>query len=92
MKQCFLCGRNGATDPLDKHHCLPGKNRQKADKLGLYVYLCHSRCHLYGEYAAHRNKETALMLKQWAQKKAMKENNLTTEDFIREFGRNYLEE
>jgi hypothetical protein len=42
--------------------------------------------------AAHRNAETMRKLKQYGQRKAMEENGWTVRDFIREFGRNYLED
>lgn len=91
-KRCFLCGRNDPGDPLEKHHLLGGANRKKSEKYGLVVYLCHAECHLYGEYAVHNNTDTRHALEAWGQKKAMEENNWTTEDFIRVFGRNYIME
>lgn len=89
-RTCFLCGRNGSSDPLDRHHCFGGKNRSKSEKYGLVVDLCHNRCHIFSEIAAHRNAETRLIIHQWAQEKAMRENGWSTEDFVREFGKNYL--
>lgn len=90
MDKCFLCGRNGSGDRLEVHHIFPGALRKKSDKYGLVVLLCGERCHRNGKYAAHRCRETALQLKQYGQRKAMEENGWTTEDFIREFGKNYL--
>lgn len=90
-KYCFLCGRNGNGDPLDKHHCLHGPNRKKADKLGLWVWLCHDRCHETGPYAVHNNGETDLYLKQQAQKACMRRYGWTTIKFRKEFGKNYLD-
>lgn len=90
--KCWLCGRNGAADPLDRHHIFPGKSRSLSEKYGLTVYLCHDRCHIFGRYAVHRNAETRRLLQSWGQKKAMEEYGWTTEEFIRIFGRNYLEE
>lgn len=87
---CWLCGRNGSADPLDRHHIFRGPNRDKSEKYGLVVRLCHSRCHLYGRRAVHNNSDTMSALHQFGQRKAMAENGWTTEDFIREFGRNYL--
>lgn len=89
-RECFLCGANGATDPLDRHHIFGGPNRKKSDKLGLVVDLCHAKCHIYGTKAAHRNKETMLYLHQYGQRRAMEENGWDTDRFISEFGRNYL--
>ena len=90
MKHCWLCGCNGYSDPLDKHHIFGGSNRKKSDRLGLTVYLCHNRCHIFGKEAVHQNKDTMLKLHQYGQRKAMEENEWTTEDFIREFGKNYI--
>ena len=89
-KTCWLCGRNGATDPLDKHHIFGGPYRNKSEKYGLVVYLCHHDCHIFGHWAAHQNADTMLRIKQYGQEKAMRENGWGIEDFIREFGKNYL--
>lgn len=89
-KRCWLCGKNGAADPLDRHHIFPGKNRDKSEEYGLVVWLCHYSCHEFGPMAAHRNRETRKRLSEYGQRKAMEENGWSTEDFIREFGRNYL--
>ena len=57
-RECWLCGKNGCHDPLDKHHIFGGANRKKSEHYGLYVYLCHNSCHLNGPDAAHRNLNT----------------------------------
>lgn len=54
-KRCFLCGRNGAQDPLDRHHIFPGPYRKKSERYGLVVYLCHNRCHIFAKTAVHNN-------------------------------------
>ena len=90
MKECFLCGRNGAADPLDMHHIFPGPYRKKSDQYGLVVPLCHYRCHEDGEYSVHKCMETMLQLKALGQRKVMDEQGWTTERFIQEFGKNYL--
>ena len=89
---CFLCGRNGTEDPLDKHHIFGGAYRRKSDQYGLTVLLCHRRCHQNGPEAVHRNADTMLQLKQYGQRKAMEENDWSVQDFILEFGKNYLDE
>lgn len=89
-RKCFLCGRNGAGDPLDKHHIFGGPYRSKSEKYGLYVYLCHNRCHIFGKMSVHQNAKTMNQLKRYGQLKAMKENHWSENDFIREFGKNYL--
>ena len=90
MAECWLCGKNGAYDPLDRHHLFSGAYRKKAEKYGLVIYLCHHECHIFGPNAAHQNPETAARLHRYGQKKVMAEQGWTTEDFIREFGKNYL--
>ena len=90
MKECWLCGANGSSDPLDRHHIFPGALRDKSEQYGLVVYLCHEHCHIFGKYSVHKNAQTMRSLKQYGQKKAMKEQGWTKADFIREFGKNYL--
>lgn len=90
MRSCVLCGRNGNGDPLEEHHIFNGPFRKKADQYGLTVYLCGIRCHREGPAAAHRCKETMDRLKRYGQRKAMRENGWTVEEFIAVFGKNYL--
>lgn len=90
MKQCFLCGRNGSADPLDKHHIFGGPYRKKSEKYGLTVYLCHHDCHIFGREAVHNNAANMLYVKQYGQRKAMKEQGWTVDEFRKEFGKNYL--
>lgn len=89
---CYLCGANGALDKLDRHEIFEGPNREKSKRLGLWVLLCNHECHIFGPMAAHNNASTALRLKQEAQRRAMEAYGWSTEDFIREFGKNYLED
>lgn len=92
MKTCWLCGRNGAADPLDEHHIFGGPNRKLSDRFGLTVYLCHHDCHIFGEKAVHRDPETAQRLHEYGQRKAMEEQGWTPEQFRMVFGKNYLDE
>lgn len=89
-KRCFLCGRNGSVDKLDRHHIFGGPYRNLSEKYKAVVYLCHNDCHIFGKEAVHRNAGNMLKVKQYGQKKLMQEQNWTTEDFIRKFGKNYL--
>ena len=90
MRECWLCGANGSSDPLDKHHIFPGAYRSKSERYGLVVDLCHDNCHIFGKDAVHKNAKTMRSLKQYGQRKAMKEQGWSTADFVREFGKNYL--
>ena len=38
-RECWLCGRNGCGDPLDKHHIFGGTNRKKSEKYGLCLSM-----------------------------------------------------
>lgn len=90
-RECFLCGRNGNGDPLERHHIFGGRaNRPKSEKYGLVVYLCGNRCHRLGKYSAHQNAEIAQYLHEYGQRKAMQEQGWTIEQFTEIFGKNYL--
>lgn len=89
---CAICFANGAADPLNRHEVFGGAYRDKSKRLGLWVWLCHSRCHQEGTNSVHQNAGTALALKKMAQMEAMERFGWSKEDFIREFGKNYLEE
>lgn len=91
-RSCWLCGRNGTAEPLDKHHIFGGAYRKKSEKYGLTVYLCHGSCHIFGEKVVHSCRETMDELHRYGQKMAMERMGWTKEDFMREFGRNYLDE
>jgi len=90
QRKCFLCGRNGWGDPLEKHHIFGGANRSRSEQYGLYVYLCGRRCHREGDGAVHRNAKTMQFLHEYGEKKWLEEQGKTIGDFIDEFGRNYL--
>lgn len=91
LSRCFICGANGSGDPLNRHEVFGGAFRQKSKRLGLWVCLCHERCH-QGVTGVHNNAQLAHDLKELAQHKAMEHFGWSKEDFIREFGKNYLED
>lgn len=86
MRECFLCG---STQWIEAHHLYGGARRKKSERYGLVVDLCHY-CHNEPPDGVHHNSKNMLKLHQYGQQKAMEENGWNTEDFIREFGRNYL--
>lgn len=90
-KECFLCGRNGCGDRLERHHIFGGARRKLSEKYGLVVYLCGSRCHREGPYSAHQNAEVMQYLHEEGQKKAMKEQGWTVDEFREVFGANYFD-
>ena len=82
-KKCFLCG---SVHALERHHCLHGSRRKKADEDGLTVYLCH-RCHM----RLHDLGEEDRTLQQVAERYWIRENNSDVAGFIKRYGKNYLE-
>ena len=87
---CWLCGNTAGK--LDRHEAFGGPFRQKSKRLGLWILLCHDSCHIFGPFAAHQNTGTARKIKRAAQTAAMEKFGWSTDDFIREFGKNYLGE
>lgn len=81
--RCYRCGRTSGK--LDRHEAYGASNRQKSKRLGLWVTLCRP-CH----EAAHAMFSVNLAIKQAGQTAAMSQYGWTTEQFIREIGRNYL--
>lgn len=88
---CYMCEASGTYDRLDRHEVFGGALRSKSKRLGLWVLLCHAEHHIFGPDAVHNNRAQDLALKQDAQRIAMEVYGWTIEDFIREFGRNYLD-
>ena len=86
MRCCAICG---STQWIEKHHIFGGALRKKSEKYGLVIDLCHS-CHNEPPDGAHFNKNTMLMLHQYGQRKAMRDNNWTVDEFRDEFYKNYL--
>lgn len=86
LRQCAICG---STVWIEKHHIFGGALRKKSEKYGLTVDLCHF-CHNEPPNGVHFNKGKMLELKQYGQQKVMAEQGWTTEQFIKEFRKNYL--
>lgn len=82
--RCYLCGRTD--QKLDRHEIWGGAYRVKSKRLGLWVCLCHQRCHLNG---VHADGELARCLKATAQAAAMERYRWDVDAFRAEFGRNY---
>ena len=92
LTRCYLCGRTD--DKLDRHEIFhadkKGVLRAKSKRMGLWVVLCHSSCHQLGPRSVHRCRKTDLLLKQEGEQRALDCFGWTTDDFIEEFGKNYL--
>jgi len=84
---CYICKRYGQTE---KHHIFRGKNRKRADEDGVTVYLCHW-CHNEPPNGVHFNKANDTRLKQRGQRTWMEHYGKTADDFIKAYGRNYLD-
>ena len=84
---CFVCK---IPYGLHRHHIYEGRGRRDiSEREGCWVYLC-PRHHNASNAGVHHNKNFDTKLKQICQKK-WEELNGSREDFIKTFGRNYLE-
>lgn len=88
--RCYLCGGSSAFEHLDKHHIYGSFNRDKSEQYGLFVYLCHTSCHIFGRDSVHQSRTVRDYLERVAQEKAMETYNWSVEDFIEIFGRSSL--
>ena len=86
--QCFICGKTGYTE---RHHIYYGSaNRKYSEQYGLTVYLS-PECHRTSDIAVHRNKEVRITLQRIGQRE-FEEKCGSREQFVKTFGKNYLEE
>ena len=91
---CYLCVRLHGDYRIHKyreeHHIFPGNpGRKLSEAEGLKVYLCLEH-HRTGPGAVHRNPQISRILQQDAQTKY--EKIYSTEQFMKLFGRNYIDE
>jgi hypothetical protein len=84
--RCFICG---APRGLEWHHVFGGAMRDKSEKYGLKVRLCHY-CHNEPPNGVHQNKDHRLKLQAYVQGKAMEHYGWTVEDFRKEFYKSYV--
>lgn len=84
--RCFICGSHR---DLEWHHVYGGAMRDKSEKYGLKVRLCHY-CHNEPPNGVHQNKEIRLKLQAFAQRKAMEHYGWSKEDFRKEFYKSYV--
>lgn len=83
-KACYI---TGSTAGLDKHHCLRGQFRQKADDLGLWVWLRHD-VHMRMHERKPPFEDLEDHLKEAAQRAFEREH--TREEWMDLFGRSWL--
>lgn len=83
---CFICQRQ---TELEEHHIFFGSNRKLSEQYGLKVPLCYE--HHRGTNGVHgkNGKQLNEKLKRIAQTRF--EENHTREEFIKIFGKNYLD-
>lgn len=79
---CYLCGKTAT----ETHHLLSGTaNRKIADRYKLTIPLC-ADCHR----KAHDDPKLNRLLKRYGQEKWMIATGGTVDEFIKEFGKNYI--
>lgn len=84
---CFVCK---IPYGLHRHHIFYGRGRRQiSERYGCWVYLC-PRHHNASNAGVHFNPTFDLKLKQICQKR-WEELNGSREDFIKTFGKNYME-
>ena len=72
------------------HHIFGGANRKLSDEDGLFIFLT-PQAHNMSNNGIHFNREFDLYAKKKAQKTWMEYYGKTKEDFIRRYGKNYLD-
>lgn len=85
-RECYISGR---TDWLEEHHIFGGANRKNSERYGLKVHLNHW-WHNEPPDGVHHNAENMERLHKVGQE-AFERVHGSRGDFIRIFGRNYLD-
>lgn len=87
-KECFL---TGSKNNLHKHHVYEGYGKRNlSEKYGLWIWL-REDWHDMSDYSIHFDERLNRRIKGQVQEIAMKHYNWTKEEFIKIFGRNYIE-
>ena len=84
--RCMKCG---STYWLEQHHIFPGALRNKSERYGAVVTLCHS-CHNEPPKGVHHCQKEMEMWKAEAQRRIMNEKGWTKEQFIASFYKSYI--
>lgn len=86
-RECWICHN---PHDLHKHHVYPGAGRRKvSDREGCWVYLC-ARHHNMSDFGVHFDKELDAFFRADCERRWLRENDATIEDFIALFGCSYL--
>ena len=86
-KKCYVCD---TTSNIHIHEVYFGKNRTKSIQDGCCVYLC-GKHHNQSNLGVHFNHELDLEIKKQMEKCWLEHYHKTIDDFIKKFGRNYLD-
>lgn len=84
---CFIMGTPAKTE---RHHIFGGPNRKHSERYGLTVELC-PYCRRESRHSAHQDGMINHVLHEMGQR-AFEEKIGSREEFIKIFGKNYLEE
>lgn len=88
LEHCIVCGTNN----VELHEVFYGiRNRNKSIEDGLVIPLCHKYHHHGNLVGIHQDIQLDLKYKKIAEKKWIEYYNKTTNDFIKRYGRNYLD-
>lgn len=82
--RCFICKTNYN---LEKHHIMNGPYKKASEKHGLLIKVCPN-CHTQAPGSIHRDSVFRKELKKMGQR--IFEQKHTREEFVKEFGQNYL--
>lgn len=85
MEHCMFTGNA----PVERHHIFGGANKKRSEKYGFIAPL-RPDLHPNGVFAGKDAKEVDTALKKRSQT-YYEEHYGTREDFIKEFGKNYLD-
>lgn len=85
MSECLIC----RSPYVEWHHVYPSSRRKRSDKEGCIAPLC--REHHQGRTGVHQNRELDRWLRADCQKRWMKREGATVDDFRALFYCNYLD-
>lgn len=84
---CIECGKYG----INKHEIFGGANRERSKRDGLVIPLCTAEHHnQYDCKGIHFDKKLMQKWREIGQQAWQDYYNKTKEDFIKEYGKNYL--
>ena len=88
LEHCIECGNAN----VELHEVFFGaRNREKSIDDGLVIPLCKKYHHRGNLIGIHKDKELNLKYKIIAEKKWIEHYNKTIYDFIKKYGKNYIE-